>query len=214
MWPRRGTDGWHKRKFLLTHPVWDVTPNGWIHQNQLLYFYSHIPCGMWQIVCFTIAKFWRFLLTHPVWDVTWIAERNNMTLINDFYSHIPCGMWPHARIIKERWQNFYSHIPCGMWQHHQNQQNWLRLISTHTSRVGCDSIPESAISEGGDFYSHIPCGMWRCKKLLHMTFNDFYSHIPCGMWRWLSERGAYDNKFLLTHPVWDVTPSNFCFGRN
>ena len=77
--------------FLLTHPVWDVTAGAickypilcisthtsrvgcdlfaayWI--SFLLYFYSHIPCGMWLL---------------------WLKRRNNQ---RDFYSHIPCGMW-------------------------------------------------------------------------------------------------------------------------
>ena len=34
-------------------------------------------------------------------------------------------------------------------------------ISTHTSRVGCDTITSELENYAHDFYSHIPCGMWR-----------------------------------------------------
>ena len=35
--------------FLLTHPVWDVTAATPFQFQQHPYFYSHIPCGMWQL---------------------------------------------------------------------------------------------------------------------------------------------------------------------
>ena len=102
--------------FLLTHPVWDVTLFPKWKQPIIFYFYSHIPCGMWQepswesldlleisthtsrVGCDTVngadnPEEWGFLLTHPVWDVTPNRTRKRPT---------------------------------------------MRKISTHTSRVGCD----------------------------------------------------------------------------
>ena len=55
-------------KFLLTHPVWDVTLINVPSVNAIL-----------------------FLLTHPVWDVT-VAVYDILHFAFDFYSHIPCGM--------------------------------------------------------------------------------------------------------------------------
>ena len=57
------------------------------------------------------------------------------------------------------------------------------LISTHTSRVGCDEYTDLRMSDHLDFYSHIPCGMWPTSSILLM----------------------FPVIFLLTHPVWDVT---------
>ena len=58
-----------------------------------------------------------------------------------------------------------------------------------------------------NFYSHIPCGMWRDWQCNYGLRRHFYSHIPCGMWLVFAPYALYYNKFLLTHPVWDVTPS-------
>ena len=100
-------------------------------------FYSHIPCGMWQ----------------EVESIEWVCE--------NFYSHIPCGMRRIIQITHRVPGHFYSHIPCGMWQHGDEYQYnsagfllthpvwdvtlWplealqTSAISTHTSRVGCDT---------------------------------------------------------------------------
>ena len=79
-------------------------------------------------------------------------------------------------------QNFYSHIPCGMWP-----------------------VDTLEVKVASDFYSHIPCGMWLAENTVDTLEVNFYSHIPCGMW----QRGICPSfcicKFLLTHPVWDVT---------
>ena len=101
-------------KFLLTHPVWDVT--GYI---------AIFPSNT------------KFLLTHPVWDVT-------QTL-------------PY----KTNWQN----------------------ISTHTSRVGCDSLPSFHIS-------------W-------YKISTHTSRVGCDTIS--NNKTAINHTFLLTHPVWDVT---------
>ena len=79
-------------KFLLTHPVWDVTysaeskfgelkisthtsrvgcdDNDYFTKIKIYDFYSHIPCGMWRLRKITNFLDFEFLLTHPVWDVT------------------------------------------------------------------------------------------------------------------------------------------------
>ena len=56
-------------------------------------------------------------------------------------------------------------------------------ISTHTSRVGCDSS----------------------SSLISLLIDNFYSHIPCGMWHKPLTISFFHFQFLLTHPVWDVT---------
>ena len=168
-------------KFLLTHPVWDVTTLCPLLRSSTMNFYSHIPCGMWPSPELYVVASETFLLTHPVWDVTlhpvcpYIAARY-------FYSHIPCGMWPELKKQNEKLKHFYSHIPCGMWQMNgwgSSMRKWFllthpvwdvtrkaehkrryRAISTHTSRVGCDSCCHSMRVLSDYFYSHIPCGMW------------------------------------------------------
>ena len=105
----------HRCKFLLTHPVWDVTDYETETSQGIFNFYSHIPCGMWPCVRQVHTANAQFLLTHPVWDVTLCACPAIRHALN-FYSHIPCGMWPALLIVL------------------LSQKN----ISTHTSRVGCD----------------------------------------------------------------------------
>ena len=129
-----------------------------------------------------------FLLTHPVWDVTDYAQR-----------YVDLGF------------HFYSHIPCGMWRCNSLGVSVSIPISTHTSRVGCDGDQDVEIGVCWHFYSHIPCGMWhKLGKQFDRRIN-FYSHIPCGMWRGNSCTWSTFQKFLLTHPVWDVT---FCDNKN
>ena len=124
----------------------------------VLYFYSHIPCGMWQKGRITEEYYDEFLLTHPVWDVTLDSKIEDKQKMN-FYSHIPCGMWRCAYYIEVHRSYFYSHIPCGMW-------HW-RIVDLNLSN---------------NFYSHIPCGMWPYHMHQVKYFVYFYSHIPCGMW--------------------------------
>ena len=92
-----------------------------------------------------------------------------------------------------------------MWQKRADQTGRPFLISTHTSRVGCDSVPTGATDGHSDFYSHIPCGMWQICWWKFVSVRHFYSHIPCGMWHGTAELKTYVLEFLLTHPVWDVT---------
>ena len=127
----------------------------------LFHFYSHIPYGMWRIPKLKHFVLLRFLLTHPVWDVTLFSD-----------------------IIKLSSYNFYSHIPCGMWPVLTPFSLIAPMISTHTSRVGCDAIPSTFLS---------------------LSMLNFYSHIPCGMWLIIITWYILFKSFLLTHPVWDVT---------
>ncbi len=104
----------------------------------------------------------------------------------------------------------------------------IRKISTHTSRVGCDycrnyrNYPRSIIST---HTSRVGCDLYRSRRSYHFLISThtsrvgcdqeelqqkdrdlhFYSHIPCGMWPIQSNDGLIIKKFLLTHPVWDVT---------
>ena len=145
-------------KFLLTHPVWDVTLFLWIMIVRL-----------------------RFLLTHPVWDVT------DTTLLiptrsTNFYSHIPCGMWQKGQTFTKviEISTHTSRVGCDVITITGDTGN---QISTHTSRVGCDPNPSPFYHFLPYFYSHIPCGMWLLLDSFRMNPVDFYSHIPCGMWQ-------------------------------
>ena len=107
----------------------------------LFHFYSHIPYGMWRIPKLKHFVLLRFLLTHPVWDVTLFSDIIKLSSYN-FYSHIPCGMWRLVCKIHRRWRNYYSHIPCGMWPVLTPFSLIAPMISTHTSRVGCDVVTD------------------------------------------------------------------------
>ena len=100
------------KSFLLTHPVWDVTP----------------------FTAFLAAVF-KFLLTHPVWDVTKskgkieAVERisthtsrvgcdldaltaQRIEAISTHTSRVGCDTY---NLLKQAEKgDFYSHIPCGM----------------------------------------------------------------------------------------------------
>ena len=80
-------------------------------------------------------------------------------------------------------------------------------ISTHTSRVGCD-LEFLAMRKKIRISTHT--SRVGCDKILRMECSrkyNFYSHIPCGMWQFLLPAFLHRCKFLLTHPVWDVTQS-------
>ena len=116
-------------------------------------FYSHIPCGMWPVKVLPSVILVIFLLTHPVWDVT-----------------------KTERYFKRCSNNFYSHIPCGMWRLNRRTVIHQLRISTHTSRVGCDTFDKSLAFGISNFYSHIPCGMWQgTSELTELSF-DISTH--------------------------------------
>ena len=100
-------------------------------------FYSHIPCGMWRIFIKQISISEEFLLTHPVWDVT-LELLHEAPSLEFLLTH---PVWDVTHSIK------CDHRFFG--------------ISTHTSRVGCDSFFQSCAFSLFNFYSHIPCGMWQ-----------------------------------------------------
>ena len=101
----------------------------------------------------------------------------------NFYSHIPCGMWLTLLAVSPFLMYFYSHIPCGMWL------LCFRSILCHLH-----------------FYSHIPCGMWPLRHVQSFAPPSISTHtslvgcdgvLPLHSWA--------ESKFLLTHPLWDVT---------
>ena len=227
MWPVVFRCGGRIWKFLLTHPVWDVTKV--------------------QGITGTNSK---FLLTHPVWDVTCVPNFGTflmristhtsrvgcdplataaLKLLIHFYSHIPCGMW-HFTTFHE-WlysKNFYSHIPCGMWRSAVpysligmkfllTHPVWdvtqvsgtvydIYEISTHTSRVGCDLHAQEKIRNISSFLlTHPVWDVTQNPTVFLIWQKNFYSHIPCGMWQTIHYGVMVVFRFLLTHPVWDVT---------
>ena len=169
-----------RKKFLLTHPVWDVTMCRRIQRQQRKFLLTH---PVWDVTSSYSAKTQSsaFLLTHPVWDVTF-------RLVFCCYCHIfllTHPVWDVTFLLA--------------------QVAAFCLISTHTSRVGCDLAAKQTATLLTYFYSHIPCGMWRDIIDNQNNNANFYSHIPCGMWRKSAESTTAQSWFLLTHPVWDVT---------
>ena len=102
-----------------------------------VYFYSHIPCGMWLLLSLLLLS--QYISTHTSRVGCDPAVLSIQAVLCYFYSHIPCGMWrfrvsilpPHllfllthpvwdvtfSSLLKSFHQfNFYSHIPCGMWR--------------------------------------------------------------------------------------------------
>ena len=157
---------WHQPKppqhqqegFLLTHPVWDVTPFLYIISINPINFYSHIPCGMWLLGSLFYANDYLFLLTHPMWDVT-VERRKKFCETRFLLTHPVWDVTKFQNFLDRIAYNFYSHIPCGM---------WLALPNLHNLLL--------------HFYSHIPCGMWLAVYFVVAPIFNFYSHIPCGMW--------------------------------
>ena len=147
-------------RFLLTHPVWDVTRD-WSSlelQHSISTHTSRVGCDSAGIPLGSPG--YIFLLTHPVWDVTPFLYIISINPIN-FYSHIPCGMWPSSRIFSIASPTISTHtsrVGCDL---HCQTCITCSYISTHTSRVGCDAIPYASSKVFCYFYSHIPCGMWQ-----------------------------------------------------
>ena len=192
-------------KFLLTHPVWDVTKRQdnrrilWrisTHTSRvgcdlkliascasLENFYSHIPCGMWRGFSGITERNIEFLLTHPVWDVTLkVHEHIARTEISTHTSRVGCDCG----------QLYYSKI-------------LLQFLLTHPV---WDVTNANFVNELNlyNFYSHIPCGMWLnyCRfDGISFRISTHTSRVGCD----LPAPGGSGrvNKFLLTHPVWDVT---------
>ena len=149
----------------------------------LFHFYSHIPCGMWRIPKLKHFVLLRFLLTHPVWDVTQhFLQLLLFLLISTHTSRVGCdrnlcfslnaidGISTHTSRVgcdpaetpgNDTGGRFLLTHP--VWDVTFVFLLWKRKIdiSTHTSRVGCDRYSTQNPQYNCYFYSHIPCGMWR-----------------------------------------------------
>ena len=158
-----------------------------------------------------------------------LKKLEKLSVIINFYSHIPCGMWLLCHYAIFTCLLFLLTHPVWDVTRFNHVRLKVMVISTHTSRVGCDDLPVLMMAGQENFYSHIPCGMWPNHPFRSSPISsDFYSHIPCGMWRdwqcnhglrrhfyshipcgmWPSSSSVIPSAleiFLLTHPVWDVT---------
>ena len=150
----------------------------------LLYFYSHIPRGMWLCHDNTSLALFVFLLTHPSRDVTFHNSSN-------FCAHFWFLLTHPSRDVTN------TAFSC---------KSRSLVISTHTSLAGCDELYSQFPPSSRYFYSHIPRGMWRISGIHSKFLNwfllthpsrdvtetekchiilpvrHFYSHIPRGMW--------------------------------
>ena len=182
MWPSIAKYSHPTIKFLLTHPVWDVTMEGSKAYGRNHKFLLTHPVWDVTIVIIVYNKIKSFLLTHPVWDVTeHSATVTGLKGISTHTSRVGCD---------------WSLLPASL--HH--------CISTHTSRVGCDGYRAEVWSWKYHFYSHIPCGMWRnTATALYgcLCISTHTSRVGCDFNYWTSILTILT--FLLTHPVWDVT---------
>ena len=171
---------WHFLKFLLTHPVWDVTRKYWKQtaSNGISTHTSRVGCdlidGCGSFKC-------GFLLTHPVWDVT-----HDWRVFVQFYQFLLTHpVWDVTQLFAQLFHYF--------------------TISTHTSRVGCDGCPKSGWNPSQNFYSHIPCGMWLLTPpIVSVTVTFLLTH-PVWDVTITQLDILHVRQFLLTHPVWDVT---------
>ena len=190
-------------------------------------FYSHIPCGMWLDKWLTKANALIVNFYSHIPCGMWHQLTNGFLQPSDFYSHIPCGMWRCWCVSGVGATNFYSHIPCGMWRQ-TIVQSWIDLfhfyshipcgmwliagvfietkdISTHTSRVGCDTLPmmSHTLTTISTHTSRVGCDV--AAIVAGLTFVGFLLTHP--VWDVTSSSFSQDPeyRFLLTHPVWDVT---------
>ena len=122
--------------------------------SEIFHFYSHIPCGMWQLSLMPSQRR-ESISTHTSRVGCDAKSKTTKIHVINFYSHIPCGMWlsPISFICLSGtfllthpvWdvtataadettlaQHFYSHIPCGMWLFRGVQMNVvLSFLLTH-----------------------------------------------------------------------------------
>ena len=115
--------------------MWDVT---WDLQKSLIAeiistHTSRVGCDSGRP--YKVADAISFLLTHPVWDVTAVAGRTGGN--HKFLLTHP--VWDVTRMSQAEFDKM--------------------MISTHTSRVGCDGRGGAGTGIHTNFYSHIPCGM-------------------------------------------------------
>ena len=182
MWQRRKHRNKFLFKFLLTHPVWDVTGEA-KDFNDLVDISTHTSrVGCDYIMLIPATAILKFLLTHPVWDVTAQQAATQLDNLN-FYSHIPCGMWREELCRRSKGNQFLlTHPVWDVTPCYKINFSCFKFLLTHP--------------------------VWDVTQALRnydCVVNNFYSHIPCGMW---PPAGIYlhrNPEFLLTHPVWDVT---------
>ena len=168
------------RKFLLTHPVWDVTRD-WSSlelQHSISTHTSRVGCDGY---CF-YRRNELGISTHTSrvgCDFGNIYARCNTF---HFYSHIPCGMWHQPKPPQHQQEGFLLTHP--VWDVTQNVCHvfFYTSISTHTSRVGCDSRMQLGFSciFISTHTSRVGCDFSAPSSTPTITY--FYSHIPCGMW--------------------------------
>ena len=158
MWRIRRWGNNVESRFLLTHPLWDVTLNLASAGAMSLDFYSHIPCGMWR-------------------DTSMSAR-----VAENFYSHIPCGMWPFHIALLPHLIAISTHTSLVGCDDISDDEHNRFTISTHTSLVGCDcgnTVWQSCLIIS-THTSLVGCDIqWISHLVTHI---HFYSHIPCGMW--------------------------------
>ena len=81
-----------------------------------------------------------------------------------------------------------------------------RVISTHTSRVGCDDLWDRLKQKDKQISTHTSrVGCDKYDNIYHWNQNisTHTSRVGCDVRLEITIEG--NNKFLLTHPVWDVT---------
>ena len=102
--------------------------------------------------------------------------------------------------------HFYSHIPCGMWLSYIWSIKITKIISTHTSRVGCDYNLWRNLYIINIFLLTHP--VWDVTTIivfsfLHTKISTHTSRVGCDVGD--ARCSVLRCRFLLTHPVWDVT---------
>ena len=140
-----------------------------------------------------------------MWDVTLLIKDGLSEFqISTHTSRVGCD--PKGQNRNGLLWYFYSHIPCGMWQRCLDNLDWSKNISTHTSRVGCDDIVSLIFSQHVQISTHtsrVGCDNCYLSLLSFCNISTHTSRVGC------DERkhyyGLWFFKFLLTHPVWDVT---------
>ena len=114
-------------------------------------------------------------------------------------------MWPSRRQYRKYILIFLLTHPVWDVTFNTSNVKTKRNISTHTSRVGCDTLQFHSESEYYHFYSHIPCGMW-LSSTVHCSFIlSFLLTHPVWDVTTSLHFSTLPLSFLLTHPVWDVT---------
>ena len=181
---------------------------------------------MWRKVAYTEENCRKFLLTHPVWDVTYyFLSKIFIQSISTHTSRVGCDRirFPSYWGI---FDNFYSHIPCGMWRtcNPAGPKHWFisthtsrvgcddsgamtpiyYWISTHTSRVGCDALPDACKQDIkiSTHTSRVGCDLTVGINANDIMISTHTSRVGCDPVLW---EFCWHSKFLLTHPVWDVT---------